>query len=46
MTENILPGNVKAELILADGELILLGGPGVDSVLYNLVLKYTLLKNV
>ena len=33
MTENILPGNVKAELILADGERILLGGPGVDSVL-------------
>ena len=31
MTENILPGNVKAELILADGERILLGGPGMDS---------------
>lgn len=33
MTENILPGNAKAELILADGERILLGGPGMDSVL-------------
>ena len=33
MTANILPGNVKAELILADGERILLGGPGMDSVL-------------
>ncbi|RGU57438.1 FecR family protein [Odoribacter splanchnicus] len=33
MTENILPGNAKAELILADGERILLGGPDMDSVL-------------
>lgn len=33
MTENILPGNAKAELILADGERILLGGPIMDSVL-------------
>ena len=29
MTENILPGNAKAELILADGERILLGGPDI-----------------
>ena len=33
MTENILPGNAKAELILADGERILLGGPDMDSIL-------------
>ncbi len=33
MTENILPGNAKAELILADGGRILLGGSVRDSIL-------------